>query len=113
MLKKVINKSRRAGRIRSSLSSSSTRPRLSVFRSNSHISVQVIDDSKAVTLCSANDASHTSGTKSEKASLVGKEIATKMKELGISQCVFDRGGNLYHWRVKLLAESVREAGIQF
>lgn len=114
MLKKVENRLRRAARVRSTLRGTSSRPRLSVFRSNAHIYVQVIDDENSVTLCAASDASSAKdGKKSEKAAEVGRAIAKIMLEKGINTCVFDRGGYLYHGRIKALAEAVREAGIVF
>lgn len=113
MLKKVENRLRRATRTRSRIQGVSDRPRLSVFRSNAHIYAQLIDDANSVTICSANDMKLTSGTKSEKAAEVGNTIAKLMLEKGIKTCVFDRGGYLYHGRVKVLAEAVRQAGIAF
>lgn len=113
MLKKVENRLRRAARVRSVLSGTASRPRLSVFRSNAHIYAQLIDDENSVTLGAASDASVKTGSKSEKASEVGKAIAKVMLEKGINTCVFDRGGYLYHGRVKVLADAVREAGIAF
>lgn len=113
MLKKVQNRLKRAAKVRARIQSSETRPRLSVFRSNSHIYAQLIDDINAVTLCSASDLKITQGTKSERAAEVGNLIAKAMLEKGIKSCVFDRGGYLYHGRVKTLAEAVREAGIAF
>ncbi len=113
MLKKVQNRLKRAAKVRARIQSSEARPRLSVFRSNSHIYAQLIDDINAVTICSASDLKITKGTKSEKAAEVGNLIAKAMLEKGIKSCVFDRGGYLYHGRVKTLAEAVREAGIAF
>lgn len=113
MLKKVQNRLRRAARTRSHIVGGEQRPRLSVFRSNAHIYAQLIDDANSVTLCSASDMKLTSGTKSEKAAEVGNAIAKLMLEKGIKSCVFDRGGYLYHGRVKTLAEAVRQAGIAF
>lgn len=113
MLKKVQNRLRRAARVRSRIQASESRPRLSVFRSNAHIYAQLIDDTKSVTICSASDIKITKGTKSEKAAEVGTTIAKLMLEKGINSCVFDRGGYLYHGRVKVLADAVREAGITF
>lgn len=113
MLKKVQNRLRRAARTRSRIQSSAEMPRLSVFRSNAHIYAQLIDDVNSVTLCAASDIKLTSGTKSEKAAEVGNAIAKAMLEKGIKTCVFDRGGYLYHGRVKTLADAVRAAGIAF
>lgn len=113
MLKKVQNRLKRAVKVRSRLQSSESRPRLSIFRSNTHIYAQLIDDSKSVTICSASDIKITTGSKSEKAAEVGTMIAKSMLDKGIKNCVFDRGGHLYHGRVKVLADAVREAGIAF
>lgn len=113
MLKKVENRLARANRTRARITGTAEKPRLSVFRSNTHISVQAIDDVNSVTLCSANDVAIKTGTKSEKATAVGTAIAEAMKAQGIKTCVFDRGGNLYHGRVKSLAEAARAAGIAF
>lgn len=113
MLKKVENRLRRAARTRSQIKSAEVKPRLSVFRSNAHIYAQLIDDENSVTLCAASDIKLTSGTKSEKAAEVGATIAKLMLDKGIKSCVFDRGGYLYHGRVKTLAEAVRAAGIAF
>ncbi len=112
MLKKVQNHIRRANRIRSRITGTAERPRLSVFRSNTHISVQVIDDVNGKTLCAAHDKG-LKGTKSERAVLVGTAIAEAMKTKQIGSCIFDRGGYLYHGRVKALADAARAAGIAF
>ncbi len=104
-------------RIRKKVSGTAAKPRLSVFRSNTDIYVQVIDDENGKTLVSASsrdkDISAQKGTKSEKSKLVGQAVARKAKELGISQVIFDRGGNLYHGRVKSVADGAREGGLQF
>ena len=93
------------------------KPRLSVFRSNADIYVQLIDDTKGATLASASsrdkDIAAQKGTKSEKSKLVGAAIARKASELGIKDVVFDRGGYLYHGRVKSIADGAREGGLQF
>lgn len=112
MLKKVQNQIRRADRVRSRITGTQEKPRLSVFRSNTHISVQAIDDITGTTLCAAHDKG-LKGTKSERAALVGTAIAEAMKAKKITSCVFDRGGYLYHGRVKALAEAARAAGIAF
>jgi large subunit ribosomal protein L18 len=113
MLQKTQNRIRRAERVRSRIQGTATKPRLSVFRSNTHISVQAIDDVTGVTLCSASDTKIKSGTKSERAGEVGKVIAEAMLQKGIKTCVLDRGGYLYHGRVKALAEAARNAGLAF
>lgn len=104
-------------RIRNKISGTAERPRLSVFRSNKAIYVQLIDDENGVTLASASsrekDMQGKEGNKVEKSKLVGTAIAEKAKALGISSVVFDRGGNLYHGRVKQVAEGAREGGLQF
>jgi large subunit ribosomal protein L18 len=104
-------------RIRKKIVGSAQRPRLSVFRSNSDIYVQLIDDASGVTLAAASsrdkDIKAQKGTKSEKSKLVGAALATKATALGVTACVFDRGGYLYHGRVKNVADGAREAGLQF
>ena len=92
------------------------RPRLSVFRSNKEIYAQLIDDNKGVTLAAASSRDKdvdSKGTKSEIATNVGKAIAEKALKLGVDAVAFDRGGNLYHGRVKSLAEGARDAGLKF
>mgnify|MGYP002136028787 FL=1 len=113
MLKKTQNRLARATRVRARIEWTAEKPRLSVFRSNTHISVQAIDDIAGVTLVSATDIKTKKGTKSERAEQVGTTIAKAMLEKGIKTCVFDRGGYLYHGRVKTLAEAARSAGLQF
>ena len=103
-------------RIRKSISGTSTRPRLSVFRSNKQIYAQVIDDVKGVTITSAS--SNVKDTtqkvnKTDQAKLIGKEIAENASKAGIKEVVFDRNGYLYHGRVKALADSARENGLKF
>ncbi|HXY03574.1 MAG TPA: 50S ribosomal protein L18 [Terriglobales bacterium] len=105
-------------RIRKKVLGTSERPRLNVYRSLNHIYVQVIDDLNGTTLVSANSAE---GSKGEKptggnvaaAKAVGKSIAERAKAKGITKVVFDRGGYIYHGRVKALADAAREAGLQF
>ena len=98
--------------IRKKVSGTSARPRLAVFRSNKEIYAQVIDDVAGTTLAAAS-SSDTKGTKTEQAASVGKLIADNAKKAGVESVVFDRGGFLYHGRVKALAESAREAGLKF
>ena len=104
-------------RIRKKVAGVSQKPRLSIFRSNSDIYVQLIDDENGQTLASASsrdkDIAAQKSTKIEKSKLVGAAIARKAIELGINTCVFDRGGNLYHGRVKSVADGAREGGLQF
>lgn len=100
--------------IRRKISGTAEKPRLSVFRSNSQIYAQIIDDVKGVTLAAASTMElEATGTKTEKSTAVGKAIAAKAIEKGIKAVVFDRGGYLYHGRVKALAEGAREGGLQF
>jgi large subunit ribosomal protein L18 len=105
-------------RIRKKIHGTAERPRLSVFRSNKQISVQVIDDDKGITLAAATSrtkeiAEQAKITKTEQARLVGKLAAQKALEKGITQVVFDRSGYLYHGRVKALADAAREGGLKF
>lgn len=104
-------------RIRKVSSGTAERPRLAVFRSNSEIYAQVIDDVKGTTLVAVSSRdkalADTKGTKTEVAKVVGKAIADKCKDAGIDKVAFDRGGNLYHGRVKALADGAREAGLNF
>lgn len=104
----------RHGRVRAVVSGTAARPRLSVFRSASHIYAQLIDDQAGVTLAQASSRELTGkSAKSDVATEVGKSIATKASTKGIKQVVFDRGGYQYHGRVKALAEAAREAGLDF
>jgi large subunit ribosomal protein L18 len=104
-------------RIRKKIAGTPEKPRLSIFRSNNDIYVQLIDDDNGKTLASASsrdkDISAQKGTPIEKGKLVGQAIARKAKDLGLSIVIFDRGGNLYHGRVKSVAEGAREGGLQF
>ncbi|MES2702741.1 MAG: 50S ribosomal protein L18 [Bacteroidota bacterium] len=114
---KVIRRQKLRWRIRTKLHGTAQKPRLSVFRSNSDIYVQLIDDNNGLTLASASsrdkDIASVAGTKVEKSANVGKTIASKAKALGIDTCVFDRGGYLYHGRVKSVADGAREGGMKF
>ena len=102
-------------RVRETVSGTAECPRLNVFRSNSNIFAQLIDDVKGVTLASSSsvELKIKNGSNAEGASLVGKDIAEKAKKLKIKKVVFDRGGYLYHGRVKALAEAARENGLEF
>ncbi len=104
-------------RIRKKVAGTAQKPRLSVFRSNSDIYVQAIDDESGVTIAAASsrdkDIAPQKMTKVEKSKLVGEAIARKVTELGIKEVVFDRGGNLYHGRVKSVADGAREGGLVF
>lgn len=99
-------------RIRSKISGTALKPRLSVFRSNQYVYCQLIDDLTGTTLASASSKEVTAGgTKVEQASAVGKMIAERAKAKDITTAVFDRGGFLYHGRVKAIAEGAREGGL--
>ncbi len=99
-------------RVRKKINGTAERPRLNVFRSNKGVYVQVIDDTTGHTLVSASTKEISiQGTKTEKSVAVGKLIAEKAKSAGISVVVFDRGGYLYHGRVKAIAEGARESGL--
>ena len=103
-------------RIRRKLEGTPERPRLAVFRSAAHIYAQVIDDSEGKTLVSASSvdkAARTNGGNLAAAKTIGKRLAERAKEKGITKVVFDRGGFPYHGRVKALAEAAREAGLEF
>jgi large subunit ribosomal protein L18 len=110
-------RSRRRSRIRTKVNGTDQKPRLSVFRSLNHIYVQAIDDASGKTLFAASTKDIKGKTKGtgnrDAAKLVGELIASKCKEKGIEAVVFDRGGYLYHGRVKALAEAARAAGLKF
>ena len=112
-LKKVQNRKRRHKRVRAKVSGSAKRPRLSVFRSNTSIYAQLIDDSCSKVLATASSLKTKKGRGVEAAMQVGVELAKLAKEKQITECVFDRGGYLYHGRVKALAEGAREGGLKF
>lgn len=103
-------------RIRSRVSGTPERPRLAVFRSVNHIYAQVIDDQQGHTLVAAASVEKDlrgKGGNVEGAKLIGKAVAQRAKDKGITKVVFDRGGYLYHGRVKALADAAREAGLEF
>ena len=111
---------KRHRRLRRHITGTPDRPRLAVFRSNNHIYAQVIDDAAQSTLCSAStvDKEVRTGLKAPAGSCdasvaVGELVAKRAIAKGIQQVVFDRGGNLYHGRIKALADAAREAGLQF
>jgi large subunit ribosomal protein L18 len=116
-MSKLIQRQKIRYRIRKKIAGTAVKPRLSVFRSNAEIYAQLIDDDNAVTLVSASsrdkDIAAQKVTKTEKSKLVGAAVARKATELGLTTCVFDRGGNLYHGRVKSVADGAREGGLQF
>ena len=103
-------------RVRGKVFGTPERPRLNVFRSETNIYAQVIDDTKGITLVSASSLEkdfECDGTKTDAAKKVGEVLAERAKAKGIEAVVFDRGGYLYHGRVKALAEGAREGGLQF
>ena len=118
VLDKRSARQRRHRHIRLRVSGTAPRPRLSVFRSLQHIYAQVIDDAQGTTIVSASTnepevRGKLAGTKAEQARAVGKTLAERARERGIEAVVFDRGGYLYHGRVKALADGAREGGLQF
>jgi large subunit ribosomal protein L18 len=114
LIKNQLKSSRRK-RVRAKVIGTANRPRLNVFRSLKHLRAQIIDDNAGKTLVSASDTELKlkKGTKVDKAQEVGKLIAKKAQEKGISQVVFDRASYKYHGRVKALADAAREAGLKF
>ena len=114
---KLVQRQKIRFRIRKKVSGTAIKPRLSVFRSNADIYAQLIDDDNGITLASSSsrekDIAAQKSPKVEKSKMVGAAIALKAKELGIAACVFDRGGNLYHGRIKAVADGAREGGLQF
>jgi len=115
-LTKTDRRTRIKSRIRTIISGTAERPRMSVYRSNKQIYAQLIDDSKGTTLLTvsskAKDIAAKEATKSEKAAMVGKLVAEKALVAGITNVVFDRNGYLYHGRVKQLADAAREGGLK-
>ena len=105
----------RHARVRNKITGTGEVPRLNVFRSNSHIFAQIINDEKGTTLVSSSsvELKIKNGGNAEGAKLVGKDIAEKAKKSGITKVVFDRGGYLYHGRVEALADAARENGLEF
>ena len=119
-LSRKLQTQKRHKRLRRYLIGNKTRPRLAVFRSNNHIYAQVIDDDAQQTICSASTVDKELKEDSDKLSpncnsslIVGKLLAKRAIEKGIKQVIFDRGGNLYHGRVKALADAARDAGLNF
>ena len=113
MISKIARRNKIKTRIRGKISGTAERPRMSVFRSNKAIYVQVIDDLSGTTLAAASSKGISEGTKVEIAAKVGEEIAKKAVEKGIAEVVFDRNGYLYHGRVKSLADAARKGGLKF
>ena len=116
-LTKTQRRQRIKNRTRKIVCGTDNQPRLAVFRSNKEIYAQLVNDVTGVTIAAASsrdkDLSSEKGTKTELAALVGKSLAEKALKVGVSNVTFDRGGYLYHGRVKSLAEGAREAGLKF
>jgi large subunit ribosomal protein L18 len=109
-----VNRGKRHRRVRVHVEGTSQRPRLAVFRSLNHVYAQLIDDTASHTLAAASTVEmKANGNGVTRAQEVGKAIAAKAKAKGVSQVVFDRGGFLYHGRIKALADAAREAGLEF
>ncbi|MCM1036584.1 MAG: 50S ribosomal protein L18 [Bacteroides sp.] len=113
MTTKIDRRNKIKARIRGRISGTAQRPRMTVFRSNKQIYVQLVDDLAGKTLVAASSKGLTEGTKSEIAAQVGKAVAAKALEAGITEVVFDRNGYLFHGRVKSLADAAREGGLKF
>ncbi len=112
-MSKTSTKQKIKYRIRKKIQGTPEIPRLSVFRSNKHIYCQIIDDLNGVTLVQANSKSLNVSNNVDSAKKVGSDIADKAKSKNVQKVVFDRGGNLYHGRIKALADAAREGGLQF
>lgn len=112
-LSKIEQRIRRHRRIRAKVSGTAERPRLAIFKSNSYIYAQLIDDVKGVTLAAASDMGLKGKTKTERAKLAGEALAKTAKEKGVQNAVFDRGGFIYTGRVRAFAEGAREGGLAF
>ncbi len=113
MVSKIDRRNKIKTRIRGKVSGTAERPRMSVFRSNKGIYVQLIDDLAGRTLAAASSKGMGEGTKTEIAGKVGELIAKKAAEVGVTEVVFDRNGYLFHGRVKSLADAARKAGLKF
>jgi large subunit ribosomal protein L18 len=111
--KHILDRKARKRRIRAKVFGTAERPRLAVFKSAKAIYAQIIDDTKGVTIVAANDLKTKKGTKTERAKAVGKNLAEAALAKKIEKVVFDRGGYLYHGRVKTLADGAREGGLKF
>jgi large subunit ribosomal protein L18 len=115
--KKVQNKLSRKRRVRARIFGSTDMPRLSVFTSNKHIFAQIVDDTSGKTIVSASDyekgSKKVQGTKSDISKSVGVRLAERAKDKKVKKVVFDRGGKLYHGRVKAVADGAREGGLEF
>lgn len=114
LAKKLLNRSLRKARVRAKVHGTAERPRLSVTISNMHVSAQIIDDDKAHTLAAATTVgTKATGTMTEKAAVVGADIAKKAKKSKINAVVFDRNGRQYAGRLKALADAARKEGLEF
>ncbi|WP_116247418.1 50S ribosomal protein L18 [Nocardiopsis sp. FIRDI 009] len=115
--KRATSRARRQFRVRKKVVGTAERPRLAVFRSSKHIVAQIIDDTKGHTLAAASsvepDVRGLEGTKSDRSVKVGQLLAQRAKDAGITQVVFDRGGNQYAGRIAKLADAAREGGLEF
>jgi large subunit ribosomal protein L18 len=112
---KIQNRTQRAARVRTTVVGTTARPRLSVHISNLHVSAQIINDETSKTLVAVSSVGQKAvkGNLTDKATWVGTEIAAKAKSAKVKQVVFDRGGKLYHGRIKALADAARNAGLEF
>lgn len=113
MSRKITNRQRIKYRIRKNIKGSASKPRLAVYRSNKNIYCQLVDDLDGVTIASASSKADGGSLNIDSAKQVGVKIAELAKEKGVSAVVFDRGGYIYHGRIKALAEGAREGGLQF
>ena len=113
MISKIARRNKIKTRIRGKISGTAARPRMTVFRSNKAIYVQLIDDLAGKTLVAASSKGLEGGTKVEVAAKVGQAVAQKALEAGITEVVFDRNGYLFHGRIKSLADTARTAGLKF
>lgn len=113
MISKIARRNKIKTRIRGKVSGTAARPRMTVFRSNKAIYVQLIDDLAGKTLVAASSKGLEGGTKVEVAAKVGQAVAQKALEAGITEVVFDRNGYLFHGRIKSLADAARTAGLKF
>ncbi len=111
--KKVVARIRRHKRVRTKFKGTPERPRLSVYRSLNAIYAQIVDDLSGKTLVAASSLGQSTGSKSEKAKAVGTKIAERAQAANITKVVFDRGGYLYHGRIKALADAARSSGLLF
>jgi large subunit ribosomal protein L18 len=115
VMQKITARLLRKNRVRSTVSGTAERPRLSVYLSNMHVHAQIIDDTASKTLASSSSSvlKDVKGSLSEKAAAVGKDIAAKAKKAKVTKVVFDRNGRKYHGRLKALADAAREGGLEF